>query len=110
MKGAGRGTIMRFIIIITSLIALASCGPRVSGKLGNACMDGGRKAANAALCSCIQNVANQSLSGSDERRIVKFFEEPDLAQSTKASQSRSDDAFWDRYRDFTRASERNCRR
>jgi len=73
-------------------------------------MDGGRKAANAALCSCIQNVANQSLSGSDERKVVAFFEEPDQAQAVKASQSNANDAFWDRYRVFTRAAERNCRR
>ena len=101
---------MRMIFIISSFIALASCGPRVSGALGNACMDGGRSAANSALCSCIQTVANQTLRGSDERRIVKFFEEPDLAQSTKASRSNADDAFWDRYRTFTRAAERSCRR
>jgi len=101
---------MRFILILTSLIALSSCGARVSGAMANACLDADRSAANARLCSCIQDVANRNLSGSDERRIVAFFDDPEKAQATKLSQTRANDAFWDRYRAFTRAAENSCRR
>jgi len=99
---------MRSILILMSVLALASCGPRVSGKLANACMDGGRSAANPALCNCIQRVANQSLSGADERRIVPFFDDPERAQDVRKSDTRRDDAFWDRYRAFTTAARRAC--
>jgi hypothetical protein len=58
----------------------------------------------------VQRVANQQLSRSDERRIITFFEDPERAQSVKISDSRGNDAFWDRYRAFTRAAERSCRR
>jgi len=101
---------MRTIFIFLSLLALASCGPRVSGAMGTACMDAGRSAANAALCSCIQRVANQTLSGSDERKIVPFFEDPEQAQSVKASDTRANDAFWDRYQVFYRAARSSCSR
>jgi hypothetical protein len=57
---------MRILLATAAVLTLTSCGGgRVSGDIGKACMDAGRAAANPALCSCIQQVANQSLSRAD---------------------------------------------
>ncbi|ARO15131.1 Arginine/ornithine transport system ATPase [Ketogulonicigenium robustum] len=94
------------IMAATAALALAGCGPR--GAISDACMAGGRSAANLHLCSCVQGVANQTLSGSDQRRAAGFFTEPDKAQQTRASSSTGDRAFWGRYRDFTNTASSRC--
>lgn len=93
---------------ILGLIVLAGCGGRVSGDIGNACLAADRSAASPALCSCVQRVANDSLSASDQRRAAEFFAEPDLAQSTRQSDRRSDEAFWDRYTAFADQAQAIC--
>ena len=92
------------------MIVLASCGPRVSGEVGKACMAGGRSAANPALCSCVQQAANRTLSGSDQARAASFFEDPQKAQDMRAATTASANAFWDRYRNFSNTAEAMCRR
>lgn len=101
---------MRFVLLFLPILALAACGPRVNGEIAVACMEGGRDAANARLCSCVQQVAGQTLRRSDQARLVEFFRDPEVANDVKISDTRAADAFWDRYRDFTRAAERSCRR
>ncbi len=49
-----------------------------------------------------------TLRGSDQRRAAKFFRDPDLAHKTWVSQTASDDAFWDRYKEFGAAAEAYC--
>lgn len=91
------------------LTGLAACsGGGVSGPVGSACMEGGRSAANLALCSCIQSVADQTLSNADQRQAARFFDDPDRAQEVRTSDRPSDDALWDRYRDFTSAATASC--
>lgn len=85
---------------LVALWALGGCGGGVSGDIGKACMAGGRDAASPRLCSCIQGVANQSLSSSDQRRAARFFSDPEEAQAVRASDTARDDAFWARYRAF----------
>ena len=102
---------MRTPIVTTAFLLLAACGggTRVSGTIGEACIDANRSAATPALCSCVQQVANQTLSGSDQRRAAAFFSEPQLAQDTRQSDSWSDEAFWDRYKAFAARAEQICR-
>ncbi len=92
-----------------ALWVLGGCGGGVSGEIGQACMAGGRNAANPQLCSCIQGVANQSLSGADQRRAARLFSDPDEAQSTRVSDRAGDEAFWGRYRAFANRAEAVCR-
>ncbi len=92
-----------------ALWILGGCGGGVSGEIGRACMTSGRDSASAQLCSCIQGVANQSLSGSDQRRAARFFGDPDRAQDVRLSDSAGDDAFWERYRAFATRAEAICR-
>ncbi|WP_373354359.1 arginine transporter [Pseudoroseicyclus sp. CXY001] len=71
-------------------------------------MAGGRSAANPALCSCVQRVADQSLSNSDQRRAATFFEDPHLAQEARTADTPAMEDFWRRYRAFATAAERAC--
>jgi len=91
-----------------TILALASCGPRASGDIGRACAASDRPAASSALCSCIQTVANQSLSASDQQRAARFFADPDLAQSTRQADGASNEAFWDRYTAFAERARLTC--
>ena len=79
----------------------------MAGPVQRACMAADR-GGNRSLCSCIQQVADQTLSGRDQRRAARFFDDPDRAHSTWVSQSAADDAFWDRYRSFGRTAEAHC--
>jgi hypothetical protein len=80
----------------------------VSGDIGKACMDAGRAAANPALCSCIQQVANQSLSRADQRRAAEFFADPQKAQDTRTANAAATEAFWLRYRAFSDRASASC--
>lgn len=79
-----------------------------AGPISRACMKSQRDAANSAVCGCIQQVADQTLSGSDQRKAAKFFANPDAAQKVFLSKSNSDDAFWDRYKNFGASAEAYC--
>ncbi len=81
---------------------MASAGP-----IESACMASDR-GGNRSLCGCIQQAADMTLSGGDQRRAAKFFKDPEAAHATWISQSKSDDAFWDRYKSFGQTAESFC--
>jgi hypothetical protein len=100
---------MRIPLILGSLLLVSACGSaRVSGEVGQACMSGGREAANATLCSCVQRAADQSLSAADQRRAASFFSDPQAAQDTRQSDRSGDEAFWDRYMAFVDRARARC--
>ncbi|MGB8815594.1 MAG: hypothetical protein WCC57_20645 [Paracoccaceae bacterium] len=94
-------TLVALVLPLTSTIAQA-------GAIERACMRSDRDAANRSVCGCIQQVADQTLSGSDQRRAAKFFADPDAAQKVFLSKRDSDDAFWDRYKNFGATAEAYC--
>ena len=100
---------MRKFLILGSLVVLTACGGnRVSGDIGKACIAADRKAASPRLCSCIQQVANQTLSGSDQRRAATFFEDPQLAQDTRQADGFTSERFWKKYKAFSASAKRSC--
>jgi len=99
---------MRKILILLAGLALAGCGGGASGEIGRACIRADREAATSSLCSCVQRVANQSLSAADQRRAADFFDNPDKAEEVRRSDAARDDAFWDRYRAFADRAEAVC--
>ena len=100
---------MRSLKVIGLLAALAACGgPNVSGTIAQACLSADRSAASPALCSCVQRVADNTLSNRDQTRAVAFFAEPQLAQDTRQSDRSGDEAFWLRYKDFSAAATEQC--
>ena len=93
-----------FAALCLSFVATeASAGP-----IATACMQSNRRAANSALCGCIQAVADSTLAGADQRRAATFFRDPDKAQKAFLSQNRADDAFWARYKAFGAQAEQSC--
>lgn len=88
-----------------SLAVFASAAD--AGPIERACMASDR-GGNRSLCGCIQQAADMTLSGGDQRRAAKFFKDPEAAHATWTSQSKSDDAFWDRYKSFGQTAEAFC--
>ena len=100
---------MRVLLMIGAFASAAACGgSRVSGDIGEACIDAGRRDASPQLCSCVQQVADQTLSGRDQSRAVAFFDDPQLAQDTRQSDRSSDETFWDRYKAFSELATQIC--
>lgn len=107
-------------LAVASLLALSACGggggggdvsltrSYATGPIQVACMRSDRRAAGAALCGCVQAVANASLSRSDQVRAVQFFRDPPLAQTVRQSDNGNDEAFWKRYKAFVSTAERSC--
>ena len=79
-----------------------------AGPIGSACMKSDRKAVSRALCGCIQQAADMTLSGSDQRRVAKFFNDPEAVQKVKLSDTDNDDDFWKRYRNFSDTAQGVC--
>ena len=73
-----------------------------------ACMKSDRRAASRPLCGCIQRVADQTLTSSDQRRAAKFFKDPQLAQETRQSDRSSHEEFWKRYKNFGYTAGKVC--
>ena len=79
-----------------------------SGPIRAACLSGGRNAADAALCGCIQAVADQTLSGREQRAAVAFFDEPHLTQVLRQSDDPNDERFWLRWKAFGAQAAETC--
>ena len=90
-----------------AVILPAVSGAAVAGPIQKACMASDR-GGDRTLCSCIQQAADMTLSGSDQRQAAKFFKDPEAAHVTWVSQKPSDDAFWERYKSFGQTAEAYC--
>src|SRR5690606_40941627 len=55
---------------------------------------------SSTMCGCIQAVANDTLSSSDQRRAVRFYSDPHLAQDVRQSSRDADKRFWKSYSDY----------
>lgn len=78
----------------------------LAGPIERACIrsDNG----NRAVCGCIQQVADMTLRGGDQRRAAKLMKDPDLAHEVWISKREADDEFWDRYKNFGQMAEAYC--
>ena len=92
-----------------ALALMSMAGAAAAGPIESACLQSNRTAANRSLCSCIQQVADITLGGSDQRLAATFFKDPDRAQQVHVSKSRQDDAFWTRYMTFGQQAQMACR-
>ncbi|WP_417602000.1 hypothetical protein [Pararhodobacter oceanensis] len=97
-------------LLLTATLGLALLAPAaaIAGPLENACNRSDRAQSNRALCRCIDSVARNTLTRSEQRRAARFFSEPDEAQRVRMSPTRRDNEFWTRYRAFGAAAERSC--
>ncbi len=100
---------MKKSVVKATVVALFlpfSANLAAAGPIERACL--GTDRGNRALCGCIQQVADMTLQGGDQRRAASFFKDPERAHATWISQSASDDAFWDRYKNFGATAEAYC--
>lgn len=91
------------VLALPVMTTIAAAGP-----IERACLSSGRDAANRSVCSCIQQVADMTLRGTDQRKAAVFFRDPDKAQDTFLSKRNADDAFWERYKNFGATAEAYC--
>ena len=82
----------------------------VAGPIDSACVRSERGARNPALCGCVQQVADMTLSRSDQRRAAGFFRDAQQAQDVRMSKRDADNQVWDRYKTFAAAAEAYCAR
>jgi hypothetical protein len=115
-----RDTMTKIVVSVLVLALLSACGSRndrergtvarsASGPIASACLQAGRKSATRQLCGCVQAVANDKLSASDQRLGARFFTDPALAHSVWRSDTASDDAFWERWKAFGDSAARTCK-
>lgn len=95
-------------IAVAAAVVLLIVPPAEARPVGNACTRSDHGSGNSALCRCIQQVADKTLSYSDQRRAAKLFNDPHQAQVVRSSGSSSDSAFWARYTKFAAVAEAYC--
>ncbi len=117
---------MKQVIILGMVLLLAACGggnrdkgkrssgstTRAStvayGPISRACLDSDRKARSRQLCGCIQAAADQTLSGGQQLKAVKFYSDPHLAQEIRQSDRESDERFWKAYKAYGEKAKQLC--
>ncbi|MCT8161509.1 hypothetical protein [Pseudoruegeria sp. SHC-113] len=96
--------------IALAAIVLALSTPTLhAGTIERACLKSDRKSASRALCGCIQDVADLTLTRQDQKLAASFFKDPHRAQEIRQSDSRSHENFWQRYKSFGATAETYCR-
>ncbi|QMU60012.1 MAG: hypothetical protein GKR98_07420 [Boseongicola sp.] len=93
------------VIVVTAFLSL----PAFSAQIEKACLLSDRGAGNRALCGCIQDAANMTLSAKDQRLAATFFSDPHRAQQIRQSGRRTHERFWERYQSFGETAEVFCR-
>ncbi|WP_246175833.1 hypothetical protein [Roseovarius bejariae] len=113
---------MRQALIIGLVLVLAGCGggdrfrggqvprgtPMAFGPISKACMASDRKARSRQLCGCIQAAADQTLTGSQQRRAVTFYRDPHSAQEIRQSDRGGNERFWKAYSDYGERARQLC--
>ncbi len=94
----------------TMLAFFAATQAGAVGVVERACLGSKRSGADRVTCGCIQQAANLTLSGADQRTASGFFKDPEKAQKIKRSDRRSHEEFWQRYRRFGAVADQFCRR
>lgn len=97
---------MKTSLIVVALYTVTATWA-VAGPVNSACQKSSR-ATSSMLCDCIQQVANATLTGSDQRLAAKIFRDPEMAQDIRQSDRASHRAFWARYTIFGATAERTC--
>lgn len=100
----------QFLLIALCAASISTIAPQTveAAQIKRACLASERQAATRARCSCIQQVANQALTRSDQKTVAKWFKDPHQAQELKMSKTARDDALWDRYQNFGQMAQAIC--
>ena len=96
----------RFALVLT--VAASAPGASFAGPIEQACLRSDRPSANRAVCGCVQDAANLTLTKGDQQLAASFFKDPQRAQDIRQSDRSSHEAFWQRYKEFGEAAESFC--
>ncbi|MCR9145595.1 MAG: hypothetical protein NXH74_00175 [Rhodobacteraceae bacterium] len=115
---------MKNLVVIAMVLMVAACGraerfkgapgpltagaPMAFGPISKACMTSDRKRRSRTLCGCIQAVANDTLTNSQQRRAVGFYRDPHSAQDVRQSDRAVDERFWKAYREYGDRATAQC--
>lgn len=98
---------MKILVFATALVVVSPSLSQAS-QIERACVSSDRQAASRALCGCIQDVANLTLSSADQRLAATFFKNPQKAQDIRQSDNARNERFWDRYKEFGAVASQFC--
>lgn len=98
---------MKKLIIAGALMAMSGSWATAS-QIERACIKSDRQAASRALCGCIQDVADLTLSTADQKLAATFFKTPQKAQDIRQSNNSRNESFWDRYKEFGAVASQFC--
>lgn len=97
---------MRAMIAFAGAITIFAT-TSVAGPVGGACLSSGRSVSQP-LCACLQNVADMTLDGRDQKLAAKLFADPEKAEAIRVSDSSRNKDFWARYQSFADAAGTLC--
>jgi len=94
-------------LLTAAFLGPIATGPAEANAIRKACIKSDRPASRQ-LCSCIQNVADITLSRSDQQRGAKYFDDPHALQEVRQSDRPSNERFWERWKAFGAAAASYC--
>ena len=96
-------------LIASAVICAALSAPAFANPIERACLSSDRPAATRALCACVGDAADLTLSRADMRLGARFFRDPEEAQRVQLSDSPRNEEIWTRWRAFGELAEAMCR-
>lgn len=101
---------MKVISLIATVLAVSlGFGHGLQANpIEQACLRSDRDGVSRAVCACVGDAAELTLTWSDMRTGARFFTDLDRAQDVQLSDTRRDDAFWDRWQSFGNTAEALC--
>jgi hypothetical protein len=87
-------------LLLSAGLALGFGSAASAGVLERACNASPQQSSDRNLCGCIQQVADLTLSGREQKLAAGFFKDPQKAQVMRQSARRRDEKFWGKYKVF----------
>lgn len=95
-------------LTLTIALTMALAPVAEAAAIKRACLKADRPKATRSLCSCIQDVADVTLSRADQKRGAKFFQKPEELQEVRQSDRASNERFWQEWKNFGKAAQNHC--
>lgn len=95
-------------VLALGVAALLVAVPARANPIERACLASASASGDRTLCSCVGQVAQRTLTGSQMREGARFFTDPERAQDVRQSDRRRHEELWRAWRDFGEAAEATC--
>jgi hypothetical protein len=104
----GRREAVKMRTFVVAAVLAAGASVAQAGVIESACLKSNRPEASRALCGCIQDAADLTLSRNEQRLAASFFKDPQKAQDVRMSKKDAHNAFWERYKNFGATAAAYC--